>query len=81
MHERKEKVSEQKNNKTTQQEDGAWTAVCSVGGLKESGPDEGVDVGLVVQCASHRFLQNLERHGEIGSSQHTCDFPQSDLTL
>ena len=31
--------------------------------IKESGPNEDIDVGLVVQCASHRFVPNLERHG------------------
>ena len=32
--------------------------------IKESGPNEDIDVGLVVQCDSHRFVPNLERHGE-----------------
>ena len=53
-----------KTNETTQQEDGTWTAICSVGLKKNQAPNEDIDVGLVVQCASHRFVPNLERHGE-----------------
>ena len=34
--------------------------------IKESGPNEDGDVGLVVQCVSLQFVPNLERHGEAG---------------
>ena len=41
--------------------------------IKESGPNEDIDVGLVVHCASHRFVPNLERHGEFMEVFKTCN--------